>query len=81
MPIGSDKQQQASLCRFGSNAIKVSLVANSCSCVFQIVFGLLRQKMTIRFPLCADIQRDNSFFHELNTMYSFCQEVLCIVID
>ena len=29
VPIGSDKQQQASLCRFGSNAIEVSLVANN----------------------------------------------------
>ena len=41
VPIGSDKQQQASLCRFGSSAIKVSLVANSCSCFFKLSLGCL----------------------------------------
>ena len=54
-----DKHMVASLCRLGINAIKMSLVSNSFSCMDISSFGCLNKELMIRFPLCADVRRDN----------------------
>ena len=51
--MGIDKHMVASLCRLRNNAISKSLVSNSFSCM------LLNKDLTIRFPLCAEVRRDN----------------------
>ena len=55
--MGIDKHMIASLCRLGNNAISMSLMSNSFSCMD--IFGLSNKKLTIHFPLCAEVRRDN----------------------
>ena len=52
--MGIDKHMVASLCRLGNNAISMSLVSNSFSCMDIPLLGCLK-KLTIRFPLCAEV--------------------------
>ena len=56
--MGIDKHMVASLCRLGNNAISMSLVSNSFSCMDISSFGCLKE-LTLRFPLCAEVRRDN----------------------
>ena len=55
--MGIDKHIVASLCRLRNNAVSMSLVSNSFSCMDISSFGFL--KLMIRFPLCAEVRRDN----------------------
>ena len=55
--MGIDKHMVACLCRLGNNAISMSLVSNSFSCMDISCFGCL--ELTIHFPLCAEARRDN----------------------
>ena len=54
--MGIDKHMVASLCRLGNNAISMPLVSNSFSCKDISSFG---KELMIRFPLCAEVRRDN----------------------
>ena len=55
--MGIDKHMVSSLCRLGNRAIYMSLVSNSFSCMDTSSFGC--KELTIRFPLCAEVRRDN----------------------
>ena len=55
--MGIDKHMVASLCRLGNNALCKSLVSNSFSCMDILSFGC--KELTIHFPLCAEVRRDN----------------------
>ena len=58
--MGIDKHMVASLCRLGNNVISMSLVSNSFSGIDISSFGcLINKEQTIRFPLCAEVRRDN----------------------
>ena len=50
--MGIDKHMVASLCRLGNNAVSMSLVSNSFSCMGN-------KELMICFPLCAEVRRDN----------------------
>ena len=55
--MGIRKHMVASLCRLRNNAISMSLVSNSFSCMYISSFVCL--ELTIHFPLCAEVRRDN----------------------
>ena len=55
--MGIDKHMVASLCTLGNNAISMSLVSNSFSCMN--ISSLAAKELTIHFPLCAEVRRDN----------------------
>ena len=58
--MGIDKHMVASLCRLGNNAVSRSLVSYSFSCMDISSFGcLINKELTIHFPLCAEVRRDN----------------------
>ena len=55
--MGIDKHMVASLCRLGNNVKSMSLESNSFSCMDISSFGC--KELMIRFPLCAEVRRDN----------------------
>ena len=57
--MGIDKHMVASLCRLGNNATSISLVSNSYSCMDISSLGCLIMELTIRFPHCAEVRRDD----------------------
>ena len=58
LEMGIDKHMVTSLCRLGNNAISMPLVSNSFSYMDISSFGFNKELM-IRFPLCAEVRRDN----------------------
>ena len=64
--IGLDKLMVASLYRLGNNVISMSLVSNSFSCMDVTSFGC-NKELTIHFPFCAEVRRDNSCLHKFSS--------------
>ena len=48
----------ASLCRLGNNAISMSLVSNSFSCMDNHLLAA-NKKLAICFPLCTEVSSDS----------------------
>ena len=70
--MGIDKHMVASLCRLGNNAISMSLVSNSFSCMDISSFGCLIKELTMCFPLCAAVRRDNGCLLKFSSFLPNC---------
>ena len=66
-----DKYMVASLCRLGNNAISMSLVSNSFSCMNISSFSCVNKELMIHFPLCAEVRRDNGCLLKFNSFQWF----------
>ena len=67
--MGIDKYMVSSLCRLGNNAISMSLVSNSYSCMD--ISAFVNKELMICFPLCAEVRRDNGCLLKFNSFQWF----------
>ncbi len=62
--MGIDKHMVTSLCRLGNNAISMSLVSNSFSCMDI-------SSLMIRVLLCAEVRNDNGWLLKFSSFQWF----------